>query len=360
MLKREKGVLTAIGPSLSWEIDLFGRIRNSNDAAKSRLNARTADAQNARVVLASNVAKTVTDLRACYHSSLALETDTTSRKETLNLLSKKVGAGFSSKTEEDSARRDLALSSITLALQNERCENNVNALIALSGTDRVTIQNLIKRPEREDIRLTIAEPPEFPANIEAISLRNYPSVSAAEFEADAAWADIGVAKAERLPKLDIAALLTGQWIRAAGTTIDFASWSLGSTVSATLFDGGRDAANIDASEARYRKAVAVLQGALRTAVQEAQDALASQQSANQRHESAVIAVEAGQSSLSANEALWKNGSISLLELEDSRRQLSTAQLELITAKRDRAVAWIMLHRVLGVPIQKQGQIDEKN
>jgi len=160
--------------------------------------------------------------------------------------------------------------------------------------------------------------------------------------------------------LDIAALLTGQWIRAAGTTIDFASWSLGSTVSATLFDGGRDAANIDASEARYRKAVAVLQGALRTAVQEAQDALASQQSANQRHESAVIAVEAGQSSLSANEALWKNGSISLLELEDSRRQLSTAQLELITAKRDRAVAWIMLHRVLGVPIQKQGQIDEKN
>lgn len=356
----KKSLTTAIGPSLSWELDLFGRIRNSNDAAKSRLNARTADAQNARIVLASNVAGTVTDLRACYHSSIALEGDAASRKETLNLLSKKVGAGFSPKTEEDSAKRDLALSSITLSLQNERCENNVNALISLSGVDRLTIQDLIKRPARGDSSLTIAEPAQFPANIEAISLRNYPSVSAAEYEADAAWADISVAKAERLPKLDLAALLTGQWIRTAGTTIDFATWSLGATVSGTIFDGGAGAAKVDVAEARYRKAVAVLQGALRIAVQETQDALAAQQSAIERHESALIAVQAGQSSLKANEAMWKNGSVSLLELEDSRRQLEAAQLELITAKRDRAAAWIALHRVLGVPTQTQGQADEKN
>ncbi|PPD53292.1 MAG: OprM [Methylotenera sp.] len=356
----KKSVTASIGPSLSWEIDLFGRIRNSNDAAKSRLSARSADAQSARIMLASNVATTVLDYRACQSYSLALESDVASRKESLNLLHKKVQVGFSARTEEDSAKRDLALAAITLTLRNELCENNINALVALSGADRPTIQELTKRPRLGDIALSIPAPPHFPVNIEAIALRNYPSVRTAEYEAEAAWADINVAKAERLPKLDLLALLTGQWVRAAGSTVDFTTWALGATVSGVLFDGGRGAANVDASEARYRKAVAVLQGALRTAVQEAQDALAAQQSANERYEDAMTAVQAGQSSLTANEALWKNGSTSLLELEDSRRQLSTAQIEHITAKRDRTAAWIALHRVLGVPTQSQDNTDEKN
>jgi NodT family efflux transporter outer membrane factor (OMF) lipoprotein len=344
----KKSLTAAIGPNLSWEIDLFGRVRNSNKAAKSRLNARTADARNTRIKLASDVARTVLDFRACRYSRLALESDIASRKENLNLLHQKVQAGFSAQTDKDSARRDLANASINLATHKELCENNVNALVALSGMDKTAIQELIKYPGLEDLGLAMPEPPQFPVNIEATALMNHPGVRAAEYYAEAAWADIGVAKAERLPKLDLLGLLAGQWIRAAGTTIDFASWSLGASLSAVLFDGGSGAANVDASEARYRKELAVLQGALRTAVQEAQDALAAQQFAKERYEAATIALKAGQSSFLANEALWKNGSVSLLDLEDSRRQLSNAQINTITAKRDRAVAWITLHRVLGV------------
>lgn len=354
----KKSLTTSIGPSLSWEIDLFGRIRNSNQAAKSRLDARTADAQNTRVMLASSVAKTAVDLRACRYSSLVLENDITSYRETLSLLHKKVQAGFSAQTEEDSARRDLANASINVAAQNELCENNVNALVALSGMDKTAIQELTQQPGLKDIGFAMPEPPQFPVDIEATALMNHPTVRAAEYEADAAWADINVSKAERLPKLDLSALLTGQWVRAAGTTIDFATWALGAGVSGVLFDGGRGAANVDASEARYRQAVAVLQGALRTAVQEAQDALAAQQSANERFEAAEEAVRAGQSSFTGNEALWKNGSVSLLELEDSRRQLSVAQINAITARRDRINAWVALHRVLGVPKKSEGKLNE--
>ena len=355
----KKSLATVIGPSLSWEIDLFGRIRKSNKAAKSLLNARTADAQHTRNILASDVAGTVLDFRACSYSSLALESDVMLREETLDMLNKKVQAGFSAQIDENSARRDLANASVDLATQNERCENNVNALVALSGSDKTTIQELIKRPGFEDIGYSLPEPPQFPVNIEATALMNHPSMLAAEYEAEAAWANIGVAKAERLPKVDLSALLSGQWIHAAGTTIDFAGRSLGASVSGVLFDGGLGASNVDASEARYRKALAVLQGTLRTAVQETQDALAAQHFANKRYEAATIALEAGQSSFAANEALWKNGSVSLLELEDSRRQLLTSHVNTITAKRDRVAAWIALHRVLGVPTNPQGKSDDK-
>jgi NodT family efflux transporter outer membrane factor (OMF) lipoprotein len=350
----KKSLATVIGPSLSWEIDLFGRIRNSNKAAKSLLNARTADAQHTRIILASDVAGTVLDLRACSYSSLVLASDVMLRKEALDLLHKKVQAGFSAQIDENSARRDFANASVDLATQNERCENNVNALVALSGSDKTAIQELIKQPGFDDISYSLPEPPQFPVNIEATALMNHPGMLAAEYEAEAAWADIGVAKAERLPKLDLLALLSGQWIHAAGTTIDFVGRSLGASVAGVLFDGGLGAANVDASEARYRKALAVLQSALRIAVQEAQDALAAQHFANKRYEAATIALKTGQSSFAANEALWKNGSVSLLDLEDSRRQLSHAQINTITAKRDRVVSWIAIHRLLGAPTNPQG------
>ena len=355
----KKSLTASVGPSLSWEIDLFGRIRNSNKAAESFLDARTADAENTRMMLASNVATTVLDFRACRSSSLVLESDLTSRKETLGLLHKKVRAGFSAQIDEGSARRDLAFTSIELALQNERCQKNLHALSALSGMDRTTIQELLVRPNFDGITLALPEPPQMPEDIDATALMNHPGVRAAAYDAKAAWADIKVAEAERLPKLDLSALLTGQWIHAAGTTLDFTTWALGATVSGVLFDGGLGAATVDASEARYRGALAVLEDALRTALQEAQDALAAQQPADKRYEASTIALTAAQFSFTAHEALWKNGSTSLLELEDSRRQLLTAQIDLITAKRDCSASWVALHRVLGKPIHTGNKIDEE-
>ena len=158
----DKSLIATIGPNLSWEIDLFGRIRNSNKAAKSRLDARTADALNTRNILASSVARTVFDLRACRYSSLALAFDVESQLKTFNLIHKKVQAGFSSRMEEDSASRDLANTSINLLMQDELCENSANALVALSGMEKKAIQELVEPSKFEDIEHSIPDPPLFP------------------------------------------------------------------------------------------------------------------------------------------------------------------------------------------------------
>src|SRR3546814_12091626 len=87
-------------------------------------------------------------------------------------------------------------------------------------------------------------------------------------------------------------LLTGNWIRMLGSTTSFDTWSTGAELSGPLFDGGTGAANVRGAQARYREAAEALRGAVRTATRDVEDALAGQQSAQQRVVTSRQAVEA--------------------------------------------------------------------
>src|SRR3546814_4667721 len=82
------------------------------------------------------------------------------------------------------------------------------------------------------------------------------------------WAEIGVARADRLPRIDLVGLLTGNWIRMLGSTTSFDTWSTGAELSGPLFDGGTGAANVRGAQARYREAAEALRGAVRTATRD--------------------------------------------------------------------------------------------
>src|SRR3546814_5222543 len=84
-----------------------------------------------------------------------------------------------------------------------------------------------------------------------------------------------------------------------------------------------------------------------------EDALAGQQSAQQRVVTSRQAVEAARAALRANEARWRAGAISMFELEDSRRQFNGAQESAIAAARDRAQAWVALVRAAGGQVSLQ-------
>lgn len=335
----------SVGPSFSWEIDLFGRIRHSVDAAQDRLDARTADAAAARLSLAADVADGVLSLRACANAREVLADDIVSREKTLALTRLKLAAGFVAPVDEARAMAGIATVRTNLAAQQEQCTRQVNALVALSGKDAAAVNRQVFgagtaaafMPEAP------ATAPELPATV----LADHPNVVSSDREAAAAWEEIGVARANRLPRLNLAALLTGQWLRAAGSSLDFTTWSIGPGLSGTLFDGGAGAANVDAAEARYRRAVASLRGTLRSTVQDVENALAAQASAQARQASTGEAVAAARTTLVAAEGQWSAGSISLFELEDSRRQFASAQDAEISARRDQAQAWVALVKATG-------------
>ncbi len=333
------------GPSLNWEVDLFGRIRNSVQAAQSRLDARTADAVEARLTLASDVVNGVLSLRACESARNVLVEDIASREKTLEMTRRKLATGFAAPVDEARAVSGIATAQTNLASQQEQCTRQVNALVALSGKDAGTVRQLIGASNS-----TMAFMPEAPAAAPALPaavLAGHPNIISADREAAAAWAEIAVARANRLPRLDLAAVLTGQWIRVAGSTLDFTTWSVGPSLSGTLFDSGAGKANVSAAEARYRRAAASLQGTVRSTVQEVENALAAQASAQARMESTRAATSAARTTLDATEAQWKAGAVSLFELEDSRRQFASAQDAEISARRDQAQSWVALVKATG-------------
>jgi NodT family efflux transporter outer membrane factor (OMF) lipoprotein len=346
----------SIGPSLSWELDLWGRLRESTNAARRRLDARDADARAARLSIAAQIADGVLALRACNYALQVRDNDIASRDTELTLTRRRLAVGNVAPVDEANASSNLANARTNRISQQEQCTRTIDALVALSGLDAAGVRDWVARPlppgsatavKTADGDLMMPAPPPYQPALPAQVLLGHPDVISAEREAAASWAEIGVARANRLPQINLSAMLTGQWLSAFGQSAHFDTWSVGSSLSAPLFDGGSGAANVRGAEARYRQAVAKLRSTVRTTVQNIEDALAAQQSAEQRVVTSQQASDAARFGLNANEARWQAGAISRFELEDTRRLYNSTQESAIAAARDRAQAWVDLVRASG-------------
>lgn len=232
------------------------------------------------------------------------------------------------------AQSNLALARADRIAQQKTCLRVVDALIALSGVPASAISALLpplQPTAAPDIAAVMPFAPPLTPALPATVLLAHPGVVAAEREAAARWSEIAVKRAERLPRIDLAGILTGQWLRVLGSSSSFGTNSLGLDLSAPLLDNGAGRANVRVADADYRGSVATLAFALGTAVRDIEDALAAQQSAVERVEASRHAVEAARFTFWANEARWRAGAIALFELEDSRRQFNRAQESAITA-----------------------------
>ncbi|MFN7040148.1 MAG: efflux transporter outer membrane subunit [Acidovorax temperans] len=334
------------GLRLAWEIDLFGRVRQSVHAARSRLDARTADARSARLALAAQVARGVVGLRACMFSEQVQTADIASHERVLKLVRARLSVGAAAKVEEARAISSLATASTRAISQREQCAREINALATLTGFDGSAIRQLLESDSTEGVAF-MPKTPILSLSLPASVLAAHPDVVAAEREASAAWADIGKAKADRLPRIDLGSLLSENWLRVGGASLSYSTWSLATGLTAPLFDGGAGTANVDAATARYRSADAALRQAVRRAAQEVEDALAGGASAVQRRSTSQDALLAAEVALRSTQSQWEAGAVSLFELEDARRQAANAKDAAIESMRDSAQAWIALVHASG-------------
>ena len=333
----------SLGLTLSWEIDLWGRVREGRAAARARLAARVADADGARLSVVGDIADTVLALRACDATLAIRDRDIASRETELRIARARLGAGSIAPLVVAGADGNLAAARTDRIVQAEACLRLLDALTALSGMDGAGIRAVMPPAAPP----AIPSPPVFVPALPATVLLANPGVVAAEREAAARWAEIGVARAERLPRLDLAAALTGQWLRAFGSSTTYASNSASLALAGPLFDGGAGAASVRGAGAAYREAAAQLVLATRVAARDVEDGLAAQQSALARIDTTRDAVAAAGAALRANEARWRAGAIAAIELEESRRLFRRAEESAVVAAADRARAWVALVRRTG-------------
>jgi NodT family efflux transporter outer membrane factor (OMF) lipoprotein len=332
------GLLTA------WEIDLFGGNQAAADAAQARLDSEQAGWHAARVAVAAETATSYLFLRTCERQLEVARNDARSRTETARLTVLSADAGFTAPAVAAQARASAADGASRVTQLRAQCDIEVKGLVALSGLSEPQL--------RRKLSVAWAEPATFAmvalAAVPAQLLVQRPDVYRAEREVAAASADVGTARADRLPRLTLTGQVGRLALRGGGDTSSTSSWSIGPlAVSVPIFDGGRRAAAEDAAVARYDEAVALYAARVRQAVREVEEALVTLEAARERSQDARLAAEGYRASFTATEARYRSGLASLVELEDQRRVALVAELALVNLQRERIAAWISLYRAVG-------------
>lgn len=332
----------SVAVDAAWELDLFGSVRRSTEAADARLAARTFEWHGARVSLAAEVAGSYVGYRACRQLEAAFARDAASRAETEQLTRLLAEAGFIALADRELARAGLADARAELENQKAACEIGIKSMVALIG---LTESELRARLDGSAASAQLPVPAVF--TVEAVPLRalsQRPDLAATERGLAAASADVGIAEANRYPRLTLSGNIS---LASVLGGINIQSWSFGPALSLPLFDAGKRAAGVQAAEARLAQQRAAYEAAVRTAVNEVEQALVNLDSARRREADASAAVAGYANYYLATETNWRAGSVSLLSLEETRRNANNAERKLIALQRMRVQNWISLYKALG-------------
>lgn len=335
-----------LSTNASWEIDLFGSVRRGKEGARAREAAQRASLADARVSLAADVTDAYLGDRAC-QSHLALsEQDVASRQATEKLTAASVEVGFTAPYQGVRSKASVAEAKTRLAATRAQCDRLENLLTRLTGIDRPTLITILAdKPTGLD---RLPEPRQFSVAIPREALMQRPDVRAAERKVAAASADIGLAEADRYPRLALNGSLGYAVDRTSGSgSLSFGTWSFGPSLSLPILDGGRRKAAVELARSRYDEALAEFKAKARAAIQEIEDALSRYAAAHERAETARVSASQYQRFFNAVELRYREGASNLLELEDARRAMLDAQQTLLAVRQERLQAWVALNRATG-------------
>lgn len=334
-----------LGLQTAWEIDVFGAGRAARDAAEQRLKGAQADWHEARVSVAAEVAVQYDLLRQCRRLAELTRRDAESRAETARLSERARDAGFTAPAVAALARASAAEADSRAVQQQAQCELDIKALVALTGLPEPALRDrLAAMPAAEALALPAV--PLHPVPAQALSQR--PDVFSAERALQAARADLVVADAARYPRVALSGSIGAAALRTGGASTDLSTWSLGPlSITLPVFDGGRRAAQMSAAQARYEEAGAQLDAQVRQAVREVEEALVRLQSSARRGPQVEAAVEGYRTSMTATEARYRAGLVSLLELEEARRQWLAAEVSQADWRTQVRAAHVGLYRAVG-------------
>lgn len=325
----------------SFELDLFGRVRNLSEAALAQYLATEEARKSAQISLVSSVANVYLQLLADEELLAITQQTLGTRQESLRLIQLRFDNGVSSRFELQQARSLVETALATLAAQQRQRAQDLNLLTLLVGTP-------VPGSAAAGATLASTDLPDLPAGLPSDLLASRPDIRAAEQQLIAANANIGAARANFFPRIT----LTGS-VGSASTELSglFKSgsygWSFAPQAILPIFDYGRNTAVLGSARAQRDIAVAQYERSIQTAFREVADALAGQSTFSEqlRAQRAVAEAEADRFNLA--DLRYRNGAASYLELLDAQRALFQAQQAAVQANLQRLQNQVTLYSVLG-------------
>lgn len=354
----------SLGLQAAWELDLFGGQRAAANAADQRLQAAGAQWHEARVAVAAEVARQYTGWRACQQTLALTQADAQARSTIARLTDERARVGFESPGHAALALASAAQGRSAVVQQQAACDGVLKALVALTAQDEAALQRQLAQTQNFEVAnkpiqssagwvfeskiqpLPVFPPDSLPLALPAQLLTQRPDVFAAQRAVAAASADVGVAEADRYPRLALSGTIAAVATRGAGG--DGTTWSVGPLqITVPVLDAGRRVARVKVQQAAYDEAVVAYRASVRTAVREVEQALVDLHSTDAAQADAQAAVQGFGRAWQAAADRHRAGLGSLLELEDTRRSALAAELALAQLSRDRLLAWVDLYRALG-------------
>ena len=328
---------------LSWELDVWGRLRRATSAARSELVAREEDRRALRLSLIGDVATAYFDLRAADLNLAIARRTLDSRRQTLALARRRLDQGLISELDVRQFEAEVASPAASVADFERQVAQQENALSVLVGHNPGAIA-------RGRALTEMAARIPVPAGVPSALLGNRPDVRGAEATLRAATARIGVAQAAFLPTFTITGQYGtqstefSQWF-ASGTNI----WQAFAGVSIPLFTEGRPGAGeqVNIAQARASQARSRYEQTVLVALCEVEDALVGLRTAQDRTGAQERQVIALRRALELADMRYRNGVSSYLDVLDAQRGLFGAELGLTQAERDQLVAAVQLYRAVG-------------
>lgn len=329
-----------LGLSASFEIDFWGRLRRTREAARAQLLASTYARETVNLSVAALTAQAWFGLRAL-DEQVALTSGTLqTREEGLRLLNLRQEKGMGSQLDVEQAEGLRSASAVLLRDLRRQRSILQTQLAVLTG------QLDLALPEVPLASLPL--PPQPPAGLPAALLERRPDVRGAEQQLAAASARIGAARAEQLPAIS----LTGSFGFESAELGDLLKspsriWSIGAGLAQPLFDGGRLAARTDQASAAHREAQGAYRGVVEDAFKDVADALANLQAAKGSQDDLARADRAAVNALKLARARYDVGYSGHLDLLDAQRTAAAAQLDLVRNRQAQLAASVDLFRALG-------------
>jgi len=337
----------------TWEPDFWGRIRNTVIASASEAQASAADLQNVRLTVEAELAFDYYQLRSLDAEKRLLDTTIAAYQQQLDLTRVRFQTGIVS--DEDVAQAETQLKTTQAQATNldiARAQFE-HAIAVLAGQPPSTF-SLPVAPLN-------AQPPPVPVGLPSQLLERRPDIAAAERRVAEANAEIGVTKAAFYPSLTLSA--TGGF-----ESTSIAKWftwparffSLGPTLTQTLFDKGRRRAAAEVSLAQYDATVATYRQTVLTSFQEVEDNLAALRILSHELEEQNDAVASAQRALSLATDRYRSGIDSYLNVITAQATLLSNQRTAVNLEMQQMTASVELVKALGggwnaseLPTQKQ-------
>lgn len=335
--------LFRLGFDASWEVDVFGGIRRTVEAADATVEAFIEDRRDLLVTLFGEVGRNYIDLRGAQRRLAVARANLAAQQDTLYLTRVRYQAGLVSDLDVAQAEAQANSTAAQIPSLESIVKQAAYALDVLLGAQPGILWGELEKPSAIP-----ALPQELAVGLPSELLRRRPDIRRAERQLAAATAQVGAATAELFPKFSLLSAV-GLQSASAGDLFMGRSrfWSIGPAVHWPIFDAGRIRANIEARNAQQEQALTQYERTILVALRDVETALVNYANEQNRNAALVDAVTANRRAFSLANELYLRGLNSFLNVLDAQRSLFASENDLAQSEAAMANNLVALYKALG-------------